>query len=133
MNLTIRRAIAPLALSVGLVAGTAACGSSGSDSASTTTAAASGASTTVAADGGSTTTEATTTDVAKVSANDASQSEIAAALTAAGVENADRWADEVTEYRPYSDADQGFPSLRKELEKYNPTTGTIDKIISVLK
>lgn len=103
----------------------AACGSSGgSDSSSakaTTTAASSDASTTAA---GST--------AGKVSANDASQEEIAAALTAAGVDNADRWADEVVEYRPYDDADQGFPHLREELAKYNPPAGTIDQIIAVL-
>lgn len=102
----------------------AACGSSGGSDSSTaqttTTAAASGASTTA----GST--------VEKVSANDASQEEIAAALTAAGVDNADRWADEVVEYRPYDDADQGFPHLREELAKYNPPAGTIDQIIAVL-
>lgn len=124
--------LAPIVLAGALVL--AACGgSSGSEGSadvdattSTTVAAASDASTTTAASGSS------GASVEKVSANDASQEEIAAALDAAGVPNADRWAREVTEYRPYDDADQGFPHLREELAKYNPADGVVDQIISVL-
>lgn len=115
------RSIAPAALALALlVGGTAACGDDGgSGTASTTTEAPS------ASEGPSSASET-------VSANDASAEEIAAALDAAGVANADRWADEVVEYRPYDDADQGFPRLREELAKYDPPEGTIDQIVAVL-
>lgn len=119
-----KKYLAPILLTATL--GLGACGSSGgSDAAATTapTTADAGTATTAADAGGS---------VAKVSANDASRSEIAAALTAAGVDNADRWAGEVVEYRPYDDSADGFPRLREELAKYNPADGVVDKIISVL-
>ncbi|MFF0310999.1 hypothetical protein ACFYSC_26520 [Streptosporangium sp. NPDC004379] len=70
---------------------------------------------------------------AKVSANTASESQIATALRAAGVPNAERWAKEVVEYRPYPADDRNFTKLREELAKYNPGQETIDKIISVLQ
>ena len=77
-------AVASLALSVALATGATACSSDSSSSASTTTAAAS-----------SSTTGSSSSTAGTVSANDASQAEIAAGLDAAGVANADRWADEV--------------------------------------
>ena len=114
--------LAPAAVALALVlGGAAACSDGGSSSDATTTTAAATAST-----AGSSTASGT------VSANDASTDEIAAALDAAGVDNAERWADEVAEYRPYDDADQGFPHLREELAKYDPPAGTIDQIIAVL-
>jgi ABC-type glycerol-3-phosphate transport system substrate-binding protein len=72
----------PLVLAGSLALG--ACGGedSGAASAETTV-------TTVASSDSTATTDVTT---AKASANDASRDEIAAALTAAGVANADRWA-----------------------------------------
>ncbi len=112
-----------LATSLGL----AACGSSGGSDAASTTTVAAGASTTTGASTGT-----GNQAPAKVSANDASREEIAAALTAAGVANAERWAGEVVEYRPYDDAADGFPHLREELAKYNPADGVVDQIISVL-
>jgi hypothetical protein len=69
---------------------------------------------------------------AKVDANTASKAEIAAALDAAGVPNAGRWADEVTEYRPYPTDDPTFAKLRSELEKYHPADGVVDRIVSAL-
>ena len=51
---------------------------------------------------------------------------------AAGVENAEQWAHEVEEYRPY-DADEGWGRLRDELAKYNIDDETFDKIVSVLE
>ena len=78
----------------------------------------------------STTIAATTT---KVSANAASIEEIAAAIAAVGVGDAQRWAREVAEYRPYDTADPTLAHLRDELEKYNPGQGVIDAIISVLE
>jgi DNA uptake protein ComE-like DNA-binding protein len=78
----------------------------------------------------SATSEATT---AKVSANSASVSEIAAALAGAGVDNAERWAGEVVEYRPYDIGDPDLTHLRDELAKYNPAPGVVDLIVSVLE
>ncbi|MEV1167652.1 hypothetical protein [Nonomuraea sp. NPDC049784] len=67
-----------------------------------------------------------------MSANTAGESEIAAALQAAGVDNAERWAREVTEYRPYAADDPNLTSLRDNLAKYNPGQETVDKIVSAL-
>jgi hypothetical protein len=68
----------------------------------------------------------------KVSANKASASEITAALQAAGVPNASRWAREVEEYRPYATDDSSFSKLRGELAKYNPSPDVVNKIVSAL-
>jgi hypothetical protein len=62
----------------------------------------------------------------------ASEEEIAAALASAGVSNADRWADEVVEYRPYPADDPELTTLRDNLAKYNPGQETIDGIVSAL-
>jgi hypothetical protein len=69
---------------------------------------------------------------AKVSANTASEEEIAAALAAAGVSNPDRWAEEVVEYRPYPADDPNLTKLRENLAKYNPGQETTDLIVSAL-
>ncbi|MEV0146800.1 MULTISPECIES: hypothetical protein [unclassified Nonomuraea] len=69
---------------------------------------------------------------ARVSANTADESQIAAALTAAGVGNAERWAREVVEYRPYAADDADLTSLRRNLAKYNPGEDTVNKIVSAL-
>lgn len=69
---------------------------------------------------------------AKVSANTASESDIVAALNAAGVSNAERWAKEVVEYRPYPSDDPNLTKLRESLAKYNPGQETVDKIVSAL-
>jgi hypothetical protein len=69
-------------------------------------------------------------DAAKVSANKASEDELASAFQAAGVPNAEKWAEEVAEYRPYDEPT--FAKLRKELAKYNPAPGVVDKIIATL-
>jgi hypothetical protein len=68
----------------------------------------------------------------KVSANTASEAEIAAALESAGVSNAGRWAEEVVEYRPYPADDPNLTKLRESLAKYNPGQETTDKIVAVL-
>lgn len=68
----------------------------------------------------------------KVSANNATQSELAAAFEAAGVSNASKWAREVEEYRPYATGDTGFGKLRGELAKYNPDSATVEQIVAVL-
>ncbi|GAA3092043.1 hypothetical protein [Streptosporangium carneum] len=72
------------------------------------------------------------TQVKKVSANTASEAEIAEALRAAGVPNPERWAEEVVEYRPYAADDPDLTSLRENLAKYNPGEETVDKIVSAL-
>ncbi len=69
---------------------------------------------------------------AKVSANTASEDEIAQALTTAGVSNPGRWAEEVVEYRPYPADDPDLGKLRQNLAKYNPGQETTDKIVSAL-
>ena len=117
------RPIVPLALAAALAVGPVACGGS-SDSSS------SGPTTTAASDAPAT---AGSSSSGKVSANEASTEEIAAALQAAGVDNADRWADEVTEYRPYPADDPDLTGLRDELEKYDPGQETIDRIVGALQ
>ena len=76
------------------------------------------------ADGGST--------AAQVSANSATESEVASALAAAGVPNADRWAREVVEYRPYDTSDATLQKLQDNLAKYNPDPATLAGILSAL-
>jgi hypothetical protein len=69
----------------------------------------------------------------KVSANTATEAEIAAGLTAAGVPNADRWAREVAEYRPYPTDDPTLQKLQDNLAKYQPDAATLDAILSALQ
>jgi DNA uptake protein ComE-like DNA-binding protein len=69
----------------------------------------------------------------KVSANTASETEIAAALQAAGVANAQRWAREVVEYRPYDTGDANLTKLQQNLAKYNPGQDTVNKIVGALR
>lgn len=76
---------------------------------------------------------ASTAAITKVSANTATTAELVAALTAAGVPNADKWAGEIEEYRPYDASDQTLARLRTELEKYNPGEDVLDAILSVLQ
>ncbi|MCC5580740.1 hypothetical protein IMZ11_34495 [Microtetraspora sp. AC03309] len=106
-------ALVSIAASASLVA----CGGSSSDGASDT------AASPAAATNGKT---------GKVSANNAAENEITAALQAAGVSNPDRWAKEVMENRPYAADDTKLSSLRKNLAKQKPGQKTIDKIISAL-
>lgn len=92
----------------------AACGSDSSESSADTTAAAA-----VAASG-------------TVDPNNASAEEIAATIEAAGIDNADKWADEIKEYGPYDGSDAGWETLRGELAKYNASPEVIDQIIALL-
>ena len=69
----------------------------------------------------------------RVSANSASESEIAAALTAAGVPNGARWAKEVVEYRPYPTNDPTLKRLQDNLAKYNPGAATLAAILATLQ
>lgn len=69
----------------------------------------------------------------KLSANHASADELRAAFEAAGLRNAEQWAHEVEEYRPYPVDDSDFTDLRRELAKYNPSPGVVDTIIALLE
>src|SRR6187551_2415627 len=66
-----------------------------------------------------------------IDVNTATQEEIAAAFIAAGIPNAERWAQEVVEYRPY-EADPTWARLRQELGKYGIDPAVLERIISVL-
>jgi hypothetical protein len=69
----------------------------------------------------------------RVSADTASREELVAALTAAGVPNADRWATEVMEYRPYATDDPTLQKLQDNLAKYDPDAATLAAILSALQ
>ena len=69
----------------------------------------------------------------KLSANNANEDELLAAFEAAGIENAEQWAHEVEEYRPYPEDDPNFTKLREDLAKYNPGPGVLDQIVSLLE
>jgi hypothetical protein len=69
----------------------------------------------------------------RVSANSASMDELVAALEGAGVTAADRWADEIVEYRPYDAGDATLAKLQDELVKYDPSPETLAGILSVLE
>ncbi|KHO21334.1 hypothetical protein [Mycolicibacterium setense] len=108
--------------------GVAGCGgstSSTTESATTSAGATSATATTSAA-------QAPTATPSKVSANTASEDEIASALEGAGVSNPERWAEEVVEYRPYPADDPNLTKLRDNLAKYNPGQETVDKIVAAL-
>lgn len=70
---------------------------------------------------------------AKVGANTATKDQLVAAMESAGIANASKWADEIIEYRPYSTSDASLTTLKGELAKYNASTDTIAKIISMLE
>lgn len=109
--------------------GVVGCGgstSSTAEPATTSAAATSATATTTSAE------QAPTAAPSKVSANTASEDEIASALEGAGVSNPERWAEEVVEYRPYPADDPNLTKLRDNLAKYNPGQETVDKIVAAL-
>lgn len=116
--------VAGLGLTVAMIA--AACSGAAASTPSVAPASAAGAPSTAPA--ASTAAAATS----KVNANTASQAELEAAFTAAGIPNASKWAREVTEYRPYP-ADPTWAQLRQELSKYNISQAVFDQIIAVLE
>lgn len=130
-----------VAAAAGLTVLLAACGTSGATSDTTTS---TDDTTTTATETETPSTAASTTtgtsdDVpgpgeadATVDANTASVGEIADALDAAGVDNADRWAREVEEYRPYPTDDPDLTRLQQNLAKYNPGDETLARILSAL-
>ena len=66
------------------------------------------------------------------SVNDASEAEIEAFLTAAGIPNAATWAHEIEEYRPYDGSEADWDRLREELSKYGADEATMAKIIEAI-
>ena len=121
-------------LSVGLLAG---CGSTGGTTVTPSTSASSvessGSASGSPSSGASTSDQpSATATTAKVNANTAPVAELAAAFAAAGVPNAQRWAREVEEYRPYTGTDD-WAHLRDELAKYNIDDATFAQIVSVLE
>ena len=69
---------------------------------------------------------------ALIPVNTATQEEIAAAFVAAGIPNAERWAQEVVEYRPY-EADPTWARLRGELGKYGIDPAVLQQILALLQ
>jgi hypothetical protein len=67
---------------------------------------------------------------ATVNANTASMADLTAAFKAAGVPSPDRWAKEVSEYRPYTD--DNWAHLRTQLDKYNIDDATFNQITGAL-
>lgn len=135
-----RRTAASLALTALAAAtlGLSAC-SSGSDTKAATatpaasTSAASSASGQSATESPTTAGAGTASDSAnKADANNASKEEIVKALEAHGVQNADKMADEIEEYRPYTSGDIAS-KLGEELGKYNVDQATLTKILDSLK
>jgi DNA uptake protein ComE-like DNA-binding protein len=113
-----------LSLLLGLTV--AACGGGGSTSAPVTS-----APTSAAPDASASGAGVTTPGSGTVNANTASVEELQAAFAAAGISNADRWAREVAEYRPY-DADPTWARLRQELGKYNIDPAVLEQILATL-
>jgi hypothetical protein len=114
-----RRLVAVLALViVGTGVGVAACGDDTDERSNS---------------GATSTPDGVTAPGTKVSANDATEDDLAAALEAARVANSAKWAHEVVEYRPYPEDDPTFAKLRQKLAKYNPGPGVVDTIVSVLQ
>jgi DNA uptake protein ComE-like DNA-binding protein len=123
MNAPITRLAAGFLVSAAL----AACSVQGTPDASAT--ASGSASTSPSASTGP---AASVAESATVSANSASREELVAALTAAGVPNADRWATEVMEYRPYATDDPTLQKLQDNLAKYDPDAATLAAILAAL-
>ena len=133
MTITTTRLLTTCATAV-LALGLAACGGAATPPAATAPASSAAAAESTDSDDDTATDANDDTAAAgsKVSANTASEEEIAEALDSAGVSNADRWAEEVVEYRPYPTDDANLTKLRDNLVKYNPGQETTDKIVSAL-
>jgi DNA uptake protein ComE-like DNA-binding protein len=72
------------------------------------------------------------TSVQTVDPNTATTEELTAALRSAGVDNPERWAEEVKEYGPYT-AENLEPTLTEELGKYGISQDQLSKVLSALK
>jgi DNA uptake protein ComE-like DNA-binding protein len=127
-----------VSLSLALLASLTGCSSPGGGSTATSAApmssAASSAVPQVAppAGGSATPTASASTSVQTVDPNTATDEELVAALRSAGVDNPERWTDEVKEYGPYT-AENLEPTLTQELGKYDISQDQLNKILSALK
>jgi DNA uptake protein ComE-like DNA-binding protein len=117
-----------------IVLNLAACSASGASSteAATTTASPSASATEPAATSIEPTVSESAAAVSNVNANTATVAELQAAFEAVGIPNADKWAREVEEYRPYP-ADPTWAQLRQELGKYNIDPVVLEQIIAILE
>ena len=70
--------------------------------------------------------------VQTVDPNTATTEELTAALASAGVDNPERWAEEIQEYGPYT-AENLEPTLTEELGKYGISDDQLSKVLSALK
>ena len=124
----------PRALLLPLVLGlsVAACSSAGASPSAAPTDAAPSAAPTATASAGASTAASSQAGTSRINANTASIEELQAAFEAAGITNADRWAREVAEYRPYA-SDPTWAQLRQELGKYNIAPDILEQIIAVLE
>ncbi|MCU1541524.1 MAG: hypothetical protein JWM01_2471 [Arthrobacter sp.] len=75
---------------------------------------------------------ATGSSVQTVDPNTATAGELAAALRSAGVDNPEKWADEVKEYAPYT-SENLQPKLTEELGKYDISQDQLRRVLSSLK
>jgi hypothetical protein len=132
MDLIARPRLVRVGMSLIVVIAVAACASTFGGSTATPTPAetTAGAASPAARSAAPTAASAATT--AKVSANTATEAEITASLAAAGVPNADRWAREVTEYRPYPADDRTLQKLQQNLATYSLDRATLAGILSAL-
>ncbi|WP_051579701.1 hypothetical protein [Pseudonocardia acaciae] len=69
----------------------------------------------------------------KESISTSSVQDIAAALRANQVENPEKWARIIVEYRPYPGGDPGLGKLRQALVQHRAEPRTIDQIMTVLQ
>jgi hypothetical protein len=74
----------------------------------------------------------TNTSVQTVDPNTATAGELTAALRSAGVDNPDKWAHEVEEYRPYT-AGNLEPTLTEELGKYDISQDQLRRVLGALE
>lgn len=125
---------------VALALALTACGASAASGPTATPPGAAAATATATTNGAAATSSAATSSAApasasagaRVSANNATNAELIAAFTAAGIPNPSSWAREVQEYRPYAASDTSLAKLRQNLAKYNPAAGVVDKIVATL-
>lgn len=103
------------------------CSSGAEPTTAPTTAASASASASTQPAGGSTSSASGAVDP-----NSATAAELVAALKAAGVDNAERWAREIQEYGPYT-ATELKAKLTQELAKYNIAPDQLIKLLSALR
>jgi ABC-type transport system substrate-binding protein len=119
-------------LSLVLVAALTGCSSPGGGSPAATSAPAAASSTASSTSPSVASSAATGTAVQTVDPNTATADDVTAALRSAGVDNPEKWADEVKEYAPYT-AENLQPKLTEELGKYDISQDQLRRVLSSLK